>query len=69
MKKLLKKANIILRIDNIMTHSIQGSGYNAEYGLLGSNKSTDEKLKLFPKEGLDLVLGIQKECLKKQARK
>ena len=48
-KMLLKEANIILGLDNIMTHSINSSGYNAEYGLLGSNKSTDEKLKLFPK--------------------
>ena len=66
---LLKEANIILGLDNIMTHSINSSGYNAEYGLLGSNKSTDEKLKLFPKDGLDLVLGIQKRMFEETGKK
>ena len=48
-KRLLKKegANTILGLDDIMTESISGSGCNPEYGLLGSNKSTDEKLKLY----------------------
>lgn len=68
-KMLLKEANIILGLDNIMTHSINSSGYNAEYGLLGSNKSTDEKLKLFPKDGLDLVLGIQKRIFEETGKK
>ena len=60
-KKLLKDANIILGLDDIMTRSINGSGYNSKYGLLGSNKSTDELLKLFPENGEELVLGIQKD--------
>ena len=68
-KTLLKEANIILGLDNIITHSINSSGYNAEYGLLGSNKSTDEKLKLFPKDGLDLVLNIQKRMFEKTGKK
>lgn len=60
-KRLLKKegANTILGLDDIMTESISGSGCNPEYGLLGSNKSTDEKLKLFPTTGDKLVRDIQ----------
>lgn len=60
-KKLLEDADIILGLDDIMTKSINGSGYNSKYGLLGSNKSTDELLKLFPENGKKLVLGIQKD--------
>lgn len=60
-KKLLEDADIILGLDDIMTNSINGSGYNSKYGLLGSNKSTDELLKLFPENGKELVLGIQKD--------
>ena len=43
----------------IMTKPINGSGFNPKYGLLGSNKSTEEKLKLFPKTGDNLVIDIQ----------
>ena len=43
----------------IMTKPINGSGYNPKYGLLGSNKSTEEKIKLFPKTGDKLVIDIQ----------
>lgn len=64
-KKALKDANIILSLDNIMNESINGSGYNDKYGLLGSNKSTDERLKLFPKNGWDLVIDIQREIYHK----
>ena len=60
-KKLLEDADIILGLDDIMTKSINESGYNSKYGLLGSNKSTDELLKLFPENGKKLVLGIQKD--------
>lgn len=59
-KRLLKDADIILGLDDIMTESINGSGFNPKYGLLGSNKSTDEKLKLFPKDGENLILDVQK---------
>ena len=63
-KKILKEANIILGLDNIMDKSINGSGYNSKYGLLGSNKSTDERLKLFPEKGNELVIGIQQDIKK-----
>ena len=49
-----------LGLDDILNESINGSGFNSKYGLLGSNKSTDEKLKLFPNNCEQLVLDIQK---------
>ena len=60
--KLLKdnKANVY-GLYEIMNKPINGSGFNPEYGLLGSNKSTEERLKLFPKTGQVLVETIQKK--------
>lgn len=51
-KRLLKKAgaSLVLGLDDLMTESINGSGYNSEYGLLGSNKATENTLKLFPRD-------------------
>ncbi|MGM9876643.1 MAG: coenzyme F420-0:L-glutamate ligase [Bacilli bacterium] len=63
-KKVLRDADTILGLDNIMNVSINGSGYNSKYGLLGSNKSTDERLKLFPEGGEELVIGIQQDIKK-----
>ena len=48
-------------LDDILNESVDGSGYNEKYGLLGSNKSTESTIKLFPKECTDLVLDIQKK--------
>ena len=62
-KRILKEhgGNIILGLDDILTASVDGSGYNEKYGLLGSNKATEDKVKLFPKEECKkLVLDIQK---------
>ena len=61
-KRILKEmgAEVVLSLSDIMTSSVNGSGYNEKYGLLGSNKSTEDKVKLFPKECKDLVLEIQK---------
>lgn len=69
-KKILKAcgANVVCGMDDIMTSSIDGSGYNEKYGLLGSNKSTENTVKLFPKECTDLVMGIQAEVLKKTGK-
>jgi len=61
---LANGAKVVCSMDDILTESINGSGYNAQYGLLGSNKSTEDKIKLFPRECKDLVLDIQKEILK-----
>jgi len=54
-----KGAKTVYGLDDVMKESINGSGYNSEYGLLGSNRSTEEKLKLFPKNGKVLVETIQ----------
>ena len=64
-KRLLKAAGakIVYGIDEVLTSSINGSGYNENYGLLGSNKSTEDKIKLFPRDCKDLVLDIQKRVL------
>ena len=51
-----------------MTSSIDGSGYNEKYGLLGSNKSTEETIKLFPRACQGLVEDIQKELLKRTGK-
>ena len=64
-KDMLKKAGAnVSGLYEIMNKPINGSGYNPEYGLLGSNKSTEERLKLFPKTGQALVENIQKEMHK-----
>ncbi len=61
-KRLLKAggARIVCGLDEILTSSVNGSGCNEKYGLLGSNKSTEDKIKLFPRECKDLVLDVQK---------
>ena len=65
-KRILKAAGakVVCGLDDIMTASINGSGYNAQYGLLGSNKSTEDIVKLFPRECRDLVLDVQDRVLK-----
>ena len=55
-------------MDDILTSSVNGSGYNEKYGLLGSNKSTEEKIKLFPRDSQWLVEDIQKEILNKTGK-
>ena len=53
----------ICGLDDILNSSIDGNGYNSQYGLLGSNKSTENTIKLFPNDCTDLVLDIQKRFL------
>ncbi|MBQ6492314.1 MAG: coenzyme F420-0:L-glutamate ligase [Erysipelotrichaceae bacterium] len=68
-KKILKELGAnVYGLDDIMTASINGSGYNEKYGLLGSNKATDEKVKLFPRDAQDLVEAIQHEMLKRTGK-
>ena len=69
-KRLLKAAGgeRIFGLDEIMTAPINGSGYNANYGLLGSNKATEDQVKLFPRECQDLVEEIQKRLLEKTGK-
>ncbi|MGN1314369.1 MAG: coenzyme F420-0:L-glutamate ligase [Lachnospiraceae bacterium] len=65
-KRLLTEAGakIVCGMDDILTSPVNGSGYNTKYGLLGSNKSTEDKVKLFPRECQDLVESIQDEIRK-----
>ena len=65
-KRILKEngAKTVLGLDDILTSSVNGSGYNEKYGLLGSNKSTEDRVKLFPRACQGLVEDIQKEILK-----
>lgn len=68
-KKLLSKRGVkVFGLTDIVTEPGELGGCNPEYGLLGSNKSTEEKLKLFPKTGQELVEKIQK-MLKKETGK
>ena len=69
-KRILKAngANIVLGMDEILNHPVNGSGCNEKYGLLGSNKSTEEVVKLFPREGDQLVHNIQKQILDKTGK-
>ena len=69
-KKLLKKAGakIVFGMDEILTSSKNGSGYNEDYGLLGSNKATEDTIKLFPRDCKDTVLNIQKMFLEKTGK-
>lgn len=61
-------AKLVLGLDDLLTSSINGSGYNSKYGLLGSNKATEDKIKLFPRDCNDLVLRIQKEFFNKTGK-
>ena len=69
-KRLLKEAGakVVCGMDDIMTAPINGSGYNAKYGLLGSNKSTEDTIKLFPRDCQDLVEDIQAQLLEKTGK-
>ena len=64
-KRILKAAGarIVLGMDDILTAPVDGSGFNEKYGLLGSNKATEDSVKLFPQNCGPLVLDIQKRIL------
>ena len=69
-KRILKEkgAKIVLGLDDILNAPINGSGYNEKYGLLGSNKATEETVKLFPRDAQGLVDDIQKLMLEKTGK-
>ncbi len=69
-KRLLKKAGakIVYGMDEIMTASRNGSGYNDQYGLLGSNKATEETVKLFPVNSKEFVDSVQKLMFEKTGK-
>jgi len=70
-KRILKEngGNVILGLDEIMTDSVNGSGYNKQYGLLGSNKATEDKVKLFPRDCEEFVANLQAKMLEKTGKK
>ena len=69
-KRILREngAKIVCGLDDILTAPVNGSGFNEKYGLLGSNKSTEDKIKLFPQECKDLVVAIQASILEKTGK-
>lgn len=64
-KRILREAGAerVCGLDDILTAPVDGSGCNEKFGLLGSNKSTEDMVKLFPRDCMDLVLEIQKRIL------
>ncbi len=69
-KRLLLAAGAerVCGLDEILTAPVNGSGYNERFGLLGSNKSTEDKIKLFPRDCTDLVMEIQASLLEKTGK-
>ena len=69
-KRILKAngAERVYGMDDILTSPVDGSGCNERFGLLGSNKSTEESVKLFPRECTELVLEVQKQILDKTGK-
>lgn len=69
-KRILEEngAEKVYTLDDILAESIDGSGYNEEYGLLGSNKSTDDGVKLFPRNCQPIVDNIQRMLLEKTGK-
>ena len=69
-KRLLKAAGAerVFGLDDLMTSPVNGSGCNERYGLLGSNKATEDKVKLFPRDCQGLVEEIQAELLKRTGK-
>ena len=65
---LANGAGRVCGLDDILTASVNGSGYNTKYGLLGSNKSTEDTIKLFPNECFGLVENIQKQILERTGK-
>ena len=69
-KRILEEngAEKVYTLDDILSESVDGSGYNEEYGLLGSNKSTDDGIKLFPRDCQPVVDNIQRMLLEKTGK-
>ena len=69
-KRILKAngAKVVCGMDDILTSSIDGNGFNEKYGLLGSNKATEDTVKLFPRDCQGLVEDIQAKFLEKTGK-
>lgn len=70
-KRILKAsgAKVVCGMDDILTEPVNGSGCNERFGLLGSNKSTEDKIKLFPRDCTGLVYDIQKSIFDKTGKR
>lgn len=70
-KRILKTqgADRVFGLDDLLSHSINGSGYNVQYGLLGSNMATPDCVKLFPRDCTPIVTAIQKQIFEKTGKK
>ncbi len=70
-KRILKNAGAekVLGLDEILNAPVNGSGYNADYGLLGSNKATEEQIKLFPRDCQKVVDAIQEKLFNATGKK
>ena len=70
-KRLLKAggANVVIGLDDVLSSSVNGSGYNESYGLLGSNKSTENSIKLFPRNCQPIVDAIQQKLFEATGKK
>ncbi len=70
-QKIIKSAGgkKVLTLCDILNESVDGSGFNSKYGLLGSNKSTEDRVKLFPENGQELVEKIQKMMLERTGKR
>ena len=68
--RLLREAGgtLVVSLDEILSQPVDGSGFNGEFGLLGSNKATEESVKLFPRDSKKFVCEIQDELLKKTGK-
>ena len=69
-KRILRDAGakVVCGLDDILTKSVDGSGFNEAYGLLGSNKSTEDTVKLFPQDCFELVKDIQSQLKEKTGK-
>ncbi len=70
-KRILREngAEVVLGMDDILNASVDGSGFNSQFGLLGSNKATEDSIKLFPEDCQHVVDDIQKQIREKTGKK
>lgn len=69
-KRLIKEAGgkVVIGMDELLNAPVNGSGYNPEYGILGSNKATENTIKLFPVNAQEFVEGVQAEIKKRTGK-
>ena len=69
-KRILRAAGaeVVVGLDEILNAPVNGSGFNADYGLLGSNKATEDTVKLFPRDCQSIVDAIQEKILKETGK-